>query len=181
MRVLVACEFSGRVRAAFRDRGHDAVSCDLLPTERAGPHHTGDALDIVGDGWDLMLAFPPCTHLAASGAKWFDRKRAEQERALWFVRQLMAAPIPRVCIENPVGVISTRIRKPDQIVHPWWFGYGESNATCLWLTNLPPLRPTNVVDGRRSRTLEYGPSPHRGHLRSYTCPGLADAMASQWG
>lgn len=136
MRVLVACEYSGTVRDAFRARGHDAMSCDLLPTDVPGPHYQGDVRDVLGDGWDLMIAHPPCTHLAASGARWFHLKQQEQAEALEFVRLLMNAPIPRIAVENPVSVISSRIRKPDQIIQPWMFGHGETKATCLWLKGL---------------------------------------------
>ena len=181
MRVLVACEFSGTVRDAFIARGHDAVSCDLLPTDKLGPHHQGDVLSILGDGWDLMIAHPPCTHLAVSGARWFKDKQPEQQAALEFVRVLMAAPIPRWCIENPVSIISSRIRKPDQVIQPWQFGHGETKTTCLWLSGLMPLRPTNIVDGREARVHHMPPSPDRWKLRSLTYPGIADAMASQWG
>ena len=150
MRVLVACEYSGRVRQAFRDRGHDAWSCDLYePAEDGSPwHRSGDARRISLEGWDLMIAHPPCTHLAVSGARWFKDKREEQEEALEFVRLLMAAPIERIAIENPVSVISSRIRKPDQIIQPWQFGHGETKATCLWLKGLPLLKPTNIIEGQ---------------------------------
>jgi hypothetical protein len=181
MRVLVACEYSGTVRDAFRARGHDAMSCDLLPTERPGPHYQGDVFDIIKDGWDLMIAHPPCTHLAVSGARWWKDKLNEQAEALWFVAQLMGAPIPRIAIENPVSKISTAIRKPDQIVQPWQFGHGETKATCLWLKGLPKLVPTNVVDGREARIHKMSPSPDRWKERSRTYQGIADAMASQWG
>jgi hypothetical protein len=181
MRVLVACEYSGTVRDAFRARGHDAMSCDLLPTERPGLHHQGDVFDIIGDGWDLMIAHPPCTHLAVSGARWWKDKLNEQAEALAFVRALMAAPIPRIAIENPVSKISTAIRKPDQIVQPWQFGHGETKATCLWLKGLPKLVPTQVVEGREARIHKMSPSPDRWKERSRTYQGIADAMASQWG
>ena len=181
MRILVACEFSGVVRDAFLARGHDAMSCDLLPTEAPGPHYQGDVRDILDDGWDLMIAHPPCTHLAVSGARWFKDKRQEQEDALDFVRLLLDAPIPRIALENPVSVISTRIRKPDQIIQPWMFGHGETKATCLWLKNLPLLVPTNVVEGREQRVWKLPPSPDRWMLRSETYPGIAAAMADQWG
>jgi len=181
MRVLIACEYSGTVRDAFRARGHDAMSCDLLPTERPGPHHQGDVFDIINDGWDLMIAHPPCTHLAVSGARWWKDKLPEQADALAFVRLLMAAPIPRIAIENPVSKISTAIRKPDQIVQPWQFGHGETKATCLWLKGLPLLVPTQVVDGREARIHMMSPGPDRWKERSRTYQGIADAMASQWG
>lgn len=181
MRVLIACEFSGTVRDAFLARGHDAISCDLLPTEAPGPHHQGDVLDILDDGWDMMIAHPPCTHLAVSGARWFKSKQAEQAAALDFVRRLMAAPIPRKCIENPVSIISSRVRKPDQIIQPWQFGHGETKATCLWLTGLPLLQPTNIVDGRAATVHRMPPGPDRWKLRSKTYSGIAAAMAEQWG
>jgi len=181
MKVLVACEFSGTVRDAFIAHGHDAVSCDLLPSERGEPHHHGDVLEILGLGWDLMIAHPPCTHLAVSGARWFGAKRAEQEAALSFVAALMAAPIPRVCVENPVSVISTRLRPPDQTIQPWQFGHGETKATCLWLKNLPPLRPTRIVSGREQRVHRMAPGPDRWRERSRTFAGIAAAMAAQWG
>jgi len=181
MRVLVACEYSGAVRDAFMVRGHDAMSCDLLPSEKPGPHHQGDVRDVLGDGWDLMVAHPPCTHLAVSGSRWFKDRRTEQAEALDFVRLLLAAPIKRIALENPVSVISTRIRKPDQIVQPWQFGHGETKATCLWLKNLPKLAPTNVVDGRTARVHRMSPSPDRWRERSRTYAGIAEAMAEQWG
>ena len=181
MRVLVACEFSGIVRDAFIRRGHDAVSCDLLPTEVDGPHIVGDVLSILGDGWDLLVAHPPCTHLAVSGARWFKDKLPEQAAALEFVRTLLAAPIPRIALENPVSIISSRIRKPDQIVQPWWFGDGKVKATCWWLKNLPPLVPTHIVDGREPEVHYMSPGPDRWKNRSRTYPGLAEAIAEQWG
>ena len=180
-RVLIACEFSGRVRDAFRRRGHDAWSCDLLPSDEPGPHYRGDVFDIIGEGWDLMIAHPPCTHLAVSGARWFKGKLQEQAEALDFVRRLMAAPIPMKCIENPVSIISSRIRKPDQIIQPWQFGHGETKATCLWLEWLPPLVPTNIVSGRAAVVHRMPPGPDRWKLRSLTYAGVADAMAEQWG
>ena len=181
MRVLVACEYSGAVRDAFRARGHDAMSCDLLPTEQPGPHYHGPVEDILGDGWDIMIAHPPCTHLAVSGARWWKDKRQEQAAALDFVRLLLAAPIPRIALENPISIISTAIRKPDQIIQPWQFGHGETKATCLWLKGLPPLVPTNIVPGREARIHKMPPSPDRWKARSRTYSGIAAAMASQWG
>lgn len=181
MRVLVGCEFSGTVREAFRRRGHDAWSCDLLPTEVDGPHLQCDLLDVLDDGWDLAIFHPPCTHLAVSGARWFAKKRGEQRDALEFVRRLMAARIPRWCLENPVSIISTAVRKPDQIIQPWQFGHGETKATCLWLQGLPPLRPTKIVDGRSARVHRLPPGPDRWKLRSLTYRGVAEAMAEQWG
>lgn len=184
MRVLIACEFSGTVRRAFRALGHDAWSCDLLPAEDGGEHFQYDVLDVLsggGDGWDLMIAHPPCTHLAVSGARWFKEKVTEQAVALEFVRRLLNAPVPRIALENPISIISSRIRKPDQIVHPWMFGHGETKATCLWLKGLPPLAPTMVVAGREQRIWKMAPSPDRWKERSRTFPGIAAAMASQWG
>lgn len=194
MRILVACEYSGRVRDAFLAHGHDALSCDLLPTDAPGPHYRGDVRDLlVPDRWDLLLAFPPCTHLAVSGARYFAQKQAEQADALAFIRTLLDAPVPHICLENPVGIISTRIRKPTQIVQPWMFGHPESKSTCLWLTNLPPLRPTQVltpprfVHGRPrwdnqtdSGQNRLGPAPDRWKQRSLTYTGIAQAMADQW-
>ena len=179
-RVLVACEFSGTVRDAFIARGHDAVSCDLLPTENPGPHIQGDIRDVPVADYDLMIAHPPCTHLAVSGARWFKDKQREQAEALEFVRWLMAVPIPWA-IENPVSIISSHIRKPDQIIQPWMFGHGETKATCLWLNGLPKLTPTKVVDGREGRVWRLPPSADRWKLRSATYQGIADAMAEQWG
>jgi hypothetical protein len=196
MRVLIACEFSGTVRDAFIARGHDAVSCDLLPTENPGPHHQGSVLDILGDGWDLMIAHPPCTYLTASGLHWNKRRpgRTEQtEAAVAFVLALANAPIPRVAIENPIGGLSTRWRKPDQIIQPHQFGHDASKATCLWLAGLPTLKPTQnvpprMVNGRPrwSNQTDSGqnrlpPSKDRWALRSMTYQGIADAMADQWG
>lgn len=181
MRILIACEYSGTVRDAFRARGHDAMSCDLLPTERPGPHYQGNVFDILGDGWDMMIAHPPCTHLAVSGARWWKDKRTEQAEALDFVRALMAAPTPRIAIENPISIISTAIRKPDQIIQPWMFGHGETKATCLWLQGLPKLVPTEIVAGREARIHKMSPSPDRWKERSRTYQGIADAMAAQWG
>ncbi len=183
MNVLVACEYSGTVRDAFTRAGHFAMSCDLLPTESPGLHYFGDVTDILGCGWDLMIAHPPCTHLAVSGARHFQSKRESgvQQEALAFVRLLLAAPIQRIALENPVSVISTEIRKPDQIIQPWQFGHGETKATCLWLKNLPPLLPTDVVEGREARVHKMAPSPTRWKERSRTYQGIADAMATQWG
>lgn len=181
-RVLVACEFSGVVRRAFRARGFDAWSCDLLPAEDASPYHIqGDVRDVLASDWALMIAHPPCTHLAVSGARWFKHKQQEQAEALAFVVQLLAAPIPRIALENPVSVISSQIRKPDQVIQPWQFGHGETKATCLWLKNLPKLVPTNIVDGREARIHKLPPSPDRWKLRSVTYDGIAQAMAAQWG
>ena len=181
MKVLVACEYSGRVRDAFIAGGHEAMSCDLLPTDAPGPHYQGDVRDILGDGWDLMVAHPPCTHLAVSGARWFKERVQEQAEALEFVRLLMAAPIPSIAVENPISIISSKIRKPDQVIQPWQFGHGETKATCLWLKNLPKLTPTNIVDGRENRIHRMPPSADRWKKRSETYQGIASAMAQQWG
>ena len=195
MKVLVACEYSGRVRDAFSARGHFAMSCDLLDTDAPGLHYKGDVFDIIDQGWDLMIAHPPCTYLSVSGMHWTTRGLRDPqltEDALEFVRRLMAAPIPRKCIENPVSVISTRIRKPDQTVQPWMFGHDASKATCLWLENLPLLRATStveprIVNGRKrwgnqtdSGQNKLGPSDDRWKIRSATFQGIADAMAEQW-
>jgi hypothetical protein len=161
------------------------MSCDLLPSELPGPHYQGDIRNLLWayPNWDLMVAFPPCTHLAVSGARWWPEKVADgsQQEALGFVRWLMDLPIPRIAIENPIGKISTAIRPPDQIIQPWQFGHGETKATCLWLKNLPKLVPTNEVPGREPRILRLPPGPNRAHLRSITYQGIADAMAAQWG
>jgi hypothetical protein len=193
VRVLIACEFSGVVRDAFRSRGHDAVSCDLLDTSTPGPHIRGDVLDILAGEWDMMISFPPCTHLAVSGAKWFAAKRADgrQQAGVDFFMALARAPIPRIAIENPVGIMSSVWRKPDQIVQPWHFGDDASKATCLWLKNLPPLlsmsgsrlagdRSTRRANQTPSGQNKLGPSPDRWKLRSATFPGIAAAMALQW-
>lgn len=189
----MACEFSGTVRDAFIARGHEAVSCDLLPTERPGPHIQGDVLEVLGDGWDLMVAHPPCTYLCSSGLHW-NKRRPEREplthEAMRFVLNLVDNPIPRIAIENPIGRISTAYRRPDQIIHPWQFGEDASKATCLWLKGLPLLVPTNVLPGGRkarranqtpSGQNKIGPSPTRWAERSATYQGVADAMADQWG
>lgn len=180
MKVLVACEFSGIVRDAFLALGHDALSCDLLPSECPGPHYQGDVRDLLNEGWDLMVAHPPCTHLAVSGRRWFKFKTQEQSDSLAFVRQLMNAPIPRVAVENPLSIISSRIRRPDQVIHPWQFGHGEVKATCLWLRGLPKLRPTNIVDGRIPFVYRHSGGKDRWKKRSRTYSGIALAMASQW-
>lgn len=181
MRVLVACEYSGKVRDAFKAKGHDAWSCDLLPTDVEGQHIQGDVLDVLDQGWDLMVAHPPCTHLAVSGARWFKDKQQEQHEALEFVKALLDAPIDRIALENPVSIISSKIRKPDQIVQPWQHGHGETKATCLWLKGLPKLKPTNIVEGRKPRVHMMPPSKDRWKLRSETYTGIAKAMADQWG
>ena len=156
------------------------MSCDLLPTDQEGPHYQGDVLDIINDGWDLMIAHPPCTHLAVSGARWFHKKQKEQAEALNFVRILLDAPINHIALENPVSIISSKIRKPDQIIQPWMFGHGETKATCLWLKNLPKLEPTDIVDGRENKIHKMPPSTDRWKWRSLTYQGIADAMAAQW-
>lgn len=181
MKVLVACEYSGRVRDAFIALGHDSMSCDILPTEQPGPHYQGDVRDVLGNGWDLMIAHPPCTHLAVSGARWFKDKAKEQAEAIEFFMQLAHANVPRVCIENPVCIMSRLWRKPDQIVQPWQYGHGETKATCLWLRGLPKLTPTNIVEGREHRVHRMPPGPDRWKERSRTFVGIAWAMASQWG
>ena len=202
MRVLVACEFSGTVRDAFIREGHEAMSCDLLPSESSGPHHQGDVRNVLGNRWDLMIAHPPCTYLAVSGMHWTTRGMRDPqltEDALDFVRLLMDAPIEHICIENPVSVISSRIRKPDQIIQPYEYGHDASKKTCLWLKNLPKLQPTEMIEPRLVTTpsgktakrwgnqcSNYGqdslpPSPDRWKLRSATYLGIAEAMAKQWG
>lgn len=200
MRVLVACEYSGVVRDAFKDAGHYAMSCDFLPTDQPGLHFQGDVLEILDQDWDLMIAHPPCTHLAVSGAAHFAAKQASgvQQEALDFVRQLLEAPIPRIALENPISIISSRIRKPDQIIQPYNFGHDVSKQTCLWLKGLPPLVPTKYMEPRLVTTPSgkiakrwgnqcdnFGhdklpPSPDRWKLRSATHKGIAEAMAEQW-
>lgn len=183
MRVLIACEFSGVVRDAFRMRGHDAWSCDLLLGEGAynNKHYQGDVLFYLDEGWDLMIAHPPCTHLSVSGARWFKNKQKEQKEAIDFFMKLARAPIEKICVENPVSIMSTKWRKPDQIIQPWQFGHGETKSTCLWLKNLPLLKSTDIVSGRESRIHKMPPSKDRGKLRSITYSGIAQAMAEQWG
>jgi hypothetical protein len=190
MKVLIACEYSGAVRDAFINNGHDAMSCDLLPTDVDGPHYQGDVFDVINDGWDLMIAHPPCTHLAVSGARWFKDKVKEQAESLEFVRRLMDAPIDKIAIENPISIISSRIRKPEQIIQPWMFGHPEAKATCLWLKGLPTLSATDVLtkpecgywsNQTPSGQNKLGPSKDRWKERSKTYQGIADAMANQWG
>jgi hypothetical protein len=183
VRVLVACEFSGTVRDAFIRRGHEAMSCDILPTEAEGPHYCGDVRDVLDYPWDLMVAHPPCTHLSVSGARHFAGKRltGQQQAAVSFFMLLAKAPIPRIAIENPVCIMSSLWRKPDQTVQPWQFGHGETKATCLWLKGLPPLEPTNIVEGREARIHRMPPSADRWKERSMTFAGLADSMAEQGG
>lgn len=190
MKVLIACEYSGTVRDAFLELGHDAWSCDLLPTEKQGPHFQKDVLKVINKGWDLMIAHPPCTHLAVSGARWFKGKEKEQAEALAFVKALLNAPIEKIALENPVSIISSRIRKPNQIIQPWMFGHPESKTTCLWLKNLPDLIPTKMLKIPKSGVWQnqtpsgqnkLGPSPDRWKIRSKTYDGIAKAMAEQWG
>ena len=196
MKVLIACESSGTVRDAFTRLGHDATSCDLLPTEKPGKHYQGDIFDVIGDGWDLMIAPPPCTYLSVSGMHWTTRGLRDPQltvEALEFVLRLMTADIEHICIENPVSVISSQIRKPDQIIQPYQFGHDASKKTCLWLRNLIPLLPTQyvqprVVNGKLrwanqtdSGQNKLSPSDNRAELRSKTYPGIAQAMADQWG
>jgi hypothetical protein len=181
MRILIACEFSGAVRRAFRASGHDAWSCDLLPSEDDSEYHIQDDVrTLLSEKWDLMIAHPPCTYLASSGARWFKNKTREQAEAIAFVELLASAPINKIAIENPIGVLSTHMRKPNQIIQPWWFGHGETKSTCLWLKNLPHLIPTNIVDGREAKVHRMPPSPNRWKNRSRTYTGIAQAMASQW-
>jgi len=202
MKVLVACEYSGTVRDAFISMGHEAMSCDLLPTDVPGPHYQGDVFDIINQGWDMMIAHPPCTYLCVSGLHWNKRvegRDAKTDEALEFVKKLLDAPIQRIALENPVGCISKRIRKPEQIIQPYEYGDDAAKKTCLWLKNLPKLRPTDRVRGRKVKTPSgkiverwsnqcdnFGqdktpPSPDRWKIRSKTWQGIADAMASQWG
>jgi len=183
VKVLVACEFSGRVRDAFLASGHEAMSCDLLATEVEGPHYQGDIRDVIGDGWDIMIAHPPCTHLAVSGARYFAEKKLDsrQQEAIDFFMMLANADIEKIAIENPISIMSTKWRKPDQIIQPYMFGHGETKATCLWLKNLPKLIPTDMVDGRENRIHRMPPGKDRWKNRSRTFEGIAKAMAEQWG
>ena len=190
MRVLVACEFSGVVRDAFTKMGHDAWSCDLLPSDSPGNHLQTDIMRVIDDGWDMMIAHPPCTYLCSSGLHWNKRvegRSKHTDAAIIFVTRILKSQVDKICLENPIGCISTRIRKPDQIIQPWMFGHPESKSTCLWLKNLAPLVPTSVIkkDGpwnnqTPSGQNNLGPSPDRWKLRSITYQGIADAMASQW-
>lgn len=180
-KVLIACEFSATVRQAFELAGHYALSCDLLPSEIPGNHYQGDVRDLLDLDFDLMIAHPPCTHLAVSGARWFKDKQNEQIEALDFVKTLLNSKIPHIALENPVSVISSKICKPSQVIQPWQFGHGEVKKTCLWLKNLPPLKPTKIVDGREPRVHFMSPGVNRWRERSRTFPGIAHAMASQWG
>jgi len=194
VKVLVACEYSGIVRDAFTVRGFDATSCDILPTENKGKHYQGDIFDILYDGWDLMIAHPPCTHLAVSGARWFKDKQKEQKEALEFVKKLLDAPIKYIALENPVSIISSKIRKPNQIIQPYQFGHEAQKTTCLWTKNLPNLIPTNIVGKGEFITYKSGkkhpkwyadalalPKQERMKVRSKFWPGIAEAMADQWG
>jgi hypothetical protein len=191
MKILIACEYSGRVRDAFIAQGHDAISCDLLPSEAVGKHYQGDVRDLLTERFDMMIAHPPCTDLAVSGAAWFAKKRANgsQQKAIEFFMMLVNAPIPRICIENPIGIMSTLYRKPSQIIQPWMFGHPESKATCLWIKGMPLLIPTNNVydemmllpKNKRMRLHYLPPSKDRWKIRSQTFQGIADAMASRWG
>ena len=183
LRVLIACEYSGAVRDAFIKRGHEAMSCDLLPTDAPGPHYQGDVRDVLDYPWDLMIAHPPCTHLSVSGAAWFKDKQMDgrQQSGVSFFMQLAKAGIPMIAIENPVCIMSSMWRKPDQTIQPWQFGHGETKATCLWLKGLQHLQPTNIVEGREQRIHNLPPSDDRWKIRSQTFQGIADAMADQWG
>ena len=181
MKILIACEFSGIVRDAFTSLGHDAWSCDLLPTEKPGNHIQGDVFPILKQKWDLIIAHPPCTHLCSSGARWFKYKKTEQSKAIEFFMIFANHLSCRIAIENPIGIMSTVFRKPDQIIQPWQFGHGETKATCLWLNDLPPLIPSNIVSGREQKMFRLPPSPDRWKIRSRTYQGIAHAMAKQWG
>lgn len=180
MRVLVACEFSGKVRDAFIEEGHDALSCDLLPSKRPGPHYQGDVRDILYKDWDLLVAHPPCTHIALSGIAWFKGKERLQEEALDFCMELWRAPIESIAIENPVSLLSRRLGRATQTIHPWQFGHPDEKKTCLWLRNLPRLEPTIISSGRR-QMVNHVTAAGRGHVRSVTYQGIANAMAQQWG
>jgi len=183
MKVLIACEYSGTVRDAFTELGHEAMSCDLLPTEKPGHHYEGDVRDVLDYPWDLMIAHPPCTHLSVSGARHFKEKQLDgrQQTAVSFFMLLAKADIPMIAIENPVCVMSSLWRKPDQIIQPWQYGHGETKSTCLWLKGLPTLTPTEIVEGREARIHRLPPSEERWKIRSETYAGIAKAMASQWG
>jgi len=183
MRVLIACEYSGRVRDAFTALGHEAMSCDLLPTDSPGYHYQGDIRDVLNYPWDIMIAHPPCTDLSVSGARHFEAKRLDgrQQASVSFFMMLAKVDIPKIAIENPICIMSSLWRKPDQVIQPWQFGHGETKATCLWLKGIPLLRPTNIVDGRDDRIHKMPPSEDRWKLRSLTYQGIADAMANQWG
>lgn len=180
MKVAVLCEYSGIVRNAFIKAGHDAISCDILPTESPGPHIQGDMLDHDWSGYDLIIAHPPCTHLCVSGARWFKDKKEEQKAAIKFFMDIWNLPVKKICIENPVGIMSTHFRKPDQYIQPWQFGHGETKKTGLWLKGIPLLKSTNIVDGRENRIHKMPPGPNRGKERSKFYTGIAEAMANQW-
>ena len=182
MNILVACEFSGLVRDAFRAKGHNAVSCDLEPSERPGPHYQGDVRDLLEGDWDMIIAFPPCTHLCRSGARWFKAKQADgrQQEAIDFFLLFTDLSCPRVAIENPVGIMSTLYRKPDQVIQPWQFGHGEIKKTCLWLKGLPPLFSMEIAPGNKPRIHYMAPGPNRAKERSRTYSGFAQAMSDQW-
>lgn len=181
MKILIACEFSGIVRDAFKAKGHDAVSCDLLSSDTPGNHIQDNVLNHLNEEWDLLIGHPPCTHTAVSGARWFKEKRHEQSKAIQFFTDLYYADIEKVCLEHPVSIISTVFRKPDQYIQPWMFGHGETKKTGLWLKNLPLLKPTNIVEGREARIHRMAPSKDRAKERSRFYPGIAKAMAEQWG
>jgi len=183
MKVLIACEYSGRVRDSFIALGHEAMSCDLLPTDSPGPHYQGDIADVLDYPWDLMIAHPPCTNLSVSGARHFEAKRLDgrQQTSISFFMKLAKVDIQKIAIENPICIMSSLWRKPDQVIQPWQFGHGETKATCLWLKGLPLLKPTNIVDGRDDRIHKMPPSEDRWKLRSLTYQGIAEAMANQWG
>lgn len=182
-RILIGCEESGKVREAFRAIGHDAYSCDLIPARDGSRwHYQHDVFQVLKQHhWDMLICFPPCTHVCASGARWWPQKQREQQKALQFMKSLLEFPITRIAMENPIGKFNTWYRAPDQIVQPWQFGHGETKATCLWLKNLPKLVPTNIVEGRVARIHRMAPGPNRARDRSETYQGIADAMAAQWG
>lgn len=181
LKILIACEFSGIVRESFNKLGHNVYSCDLLESEIPGKHIKDDVLNHLNENWDLMIAFPPCTHLAVSGARWFKYKVNEQKNAISFFMSLINAPIKKIAIENPISIMSSVYRKPDQIIQPWQFGHGETKSTCLWLKNLPKLKPTKIVNEKYPRIHMEPPSLNRWKNRSRTYHGIADAMAKQWG
>ena len=183
MKILIAFEFSGTVRDAFIAKGHDAISCDLLETDQPGPHYQGDVMDILHDDWDMIIAFPPCTDLASSGARWFKEKQQDgrQEKSIALFMSIVKAKCERIAIENPIGIMSSYYRKPDQIIQPWQYGHGETKSTCLWLKGIPLLIPTNIVEGREQRIWKLPPSKDRAKIRSLTYKGIAEAMADQWG
>jgi len=183
MKILIACEYSGRVREAFKVKGHDVTSCDILPTEIPGNHYQGDIRDILHEEWDMIIAFPPCNDLAVSGARWFKEKQKDgrQQNSIEFFMMFADHPCEKIAIENPIGIMSSKWRKPDQIVQRWQFGHGETKATCLWLKGLPKLEPTKIVEGREQRIWKLPPTKDRAKLRSLTFQGIADAMAEQWG